>query len=151
VAADQATVARRLATLEGATALFNRVGGAITDGPPELDPGELELFWDPDVDWSPLTGRVVEGMSYRGFDGQRAYWRDLAEAWAEIHAEALDVAVCERGAVSVVELRGLGRGSGVEIRTITGIFWQFRGDRIISGRAYPDPDEAFVAAGITRP
>ena len=53
----------RLATLEHSTALFNRLGASIADGPPEFDPAEFELYWDPDADWSPLTGSVVEGAS----------------------------------------------------------------------------------------
>jgi ketosteroid isomerase-like protein len=150
MAIDQATVTSRLVTLEQATALFNRLGGSIADGLPELDPAELELYWEPDVEWSPLTGGSVEGTSYRGFEGQVAYWRDVAETWEEIHVEMLEVEVSEGGAVTVVELRARGRGSGLEIRTITGICWEFRGQRIASGRAYRDPAEAFAAAGIAR-
>jgi ketosteroid isomerase-like protein len=151
MADDPATAASRLATLEHWNTLFNRLGGSIADGPPELDPAELELYWDPEADWSPLTGGAVEGASYHGLEGQRAYWRDLAETWQEIHAVTLDVEVSEHGAVSVLELRARGRESGVEIQAITGVFWGFRGHRIISGRAYPDPAQAFAAAGTARP
>lgn len=145
---DQATVTSRLATLEQWTAVFNRLGGSIAHGPPELNPAEFELYWDPDAEWLPITGGSVEGRSYRGLEGQHAYWQDVADTWEEIQAMTLEVEVSKAGAVSVLKLGARGRASGLEIQTVTGVCWEFRGHRIVRGRAYRDPAEAFAAAGI---
>ncbi len=92
---------------------------------------------------------AVEGRSYQGIDGVRAYYADLADAWQEWHNELLEIT--EIGPNSVLTetvFRGTAR-SGVDVQLEIGILWELMDGRIIRIHAYPSREEALEAAGLS--
>ena len=49
--------------------------------------GLLE-FYDPHVQFLPLTGTQVESGGYHGHDGVRAYFAEVADVWDELRPYA---------------------------------------------------------------
>ena len=113
--------------------------------------GDLEAFvaaHDPECEILPRIVRVEGGMPYRGHDGVRAYWRDMAEAfedWQPVAAEVRD-----HGDILIVRIRQSGHGrSGVAF--VDEEFWQaikMRNGLTVWWSTYSTEAEALEAVGL---
>jgi ketosteroid isomerase-like protein len=83
----------------------------------------------PDVEWHPLTGALVEGRPYRGHEGVKAYFGDLAEPESDVVADRF----INAGDLVLVlgRIHAIGRGSGVEIETPATWVWRLRRGRAV--------------------
>ncbi len=128
--------------------IVRRAIEANRSGPPAETVEKLAELAHPDLDFvSRLT--AVEGGSYRGIDGVRAYFKDLAAALQQWHNELLEV--IEIGPDSVFTesvFRAIGR-SGVEVELRSDILWTLLGGKIIRTHSYPSREEALEAAGLS--
>jgi ketosteroid isomerase-like protein len=99
-----------------------------------------------DLEFLPVTANITTGgVPYRGHDGMRRYFDDIAQVWSELRVfpdEYRELA----GAVVVLG-RVRGRGGGMIIDRPTGWVWRMRDGKIASVRVYGSHAEALEAAG----
>lgn len=112
------------------------------------DPTGLFALFDPDIEWHPLTGALVEGVPYRGHEGVRQYFEDLAESWELSWVEADRFLDAGDSVVVLGRIHGRGRVSELELETPAAWVWKVRDRRVTYMRVYLDKSEAFEAAGL---
>ena len=95
---------------------------------------DLELF-------PALTG-AVEGESFHGHAGVRAYFQMSAETWDEFCVVAEDYRDLDERVVVVGRAMGCGKGSRVPVETPNAIVLDFRGDKVWRMRSYFGEAEA---------
>jgi ketosteroid isomerase-like protein len=95
---------------------------------------DLELF-------PALTG-AVEGGSFHGHGGIRAYFQMSAETWDEFRVLAEEYRDLGERVVVVGRARGCGKGSRVPVETPNAIVMDFRGDKVWRMRSYFGEAEA---------
>lgn len=126
------------------------VAGELVDAVARRDLPRLLELTDPDVEWRPFaTGLLEEGV-YRGHDGIREYVHDLDEAWDVLRAEVDDGLTVGAVVLLVGRLHYRGRGSGVETSSRAGWVIRFREGRLVSMRAFRDPEQAIAGLGEAR-
>jgi ketosteroid isomerase-like protein len=115
------------------------------------DIDELIPLSDPEVEFVSIFAGM-EGRTYRGYDGLRRYFADMADAWSEFHRELEEVIDAGEDRVVVFfRLRGTARASGVPVDERVTTVFQLREGRLHRMVVYRDRDEALVAAGLRRP
>lgn len=97
---------------------------------------------DPDVEWHSL---FAFGGVYRGHAGTRQFMRDLDEAWDVGRAEVDDCLGVGDTALLVGRIHYRGKGSGVESETPVLWILRFRAGKVVSFRAFRDPEAVFAA------
>lgn len=103
---------------------------------------------DPSVEFrSRLTS--VEGSTYNGHDGVRRYFADMADAWEEWRNDVGEVRDLGHEAVlTTATFRATGK-SGVEVELLSAIVWVLSDGKVVRMHAYPTPEEALEAAGLS--
>jgi ketosteroid isomerase-like protein len=107
----------------------------------------LEIY-DDDVTILPLTGTRVESGGYRGHDGAREYFDEVDAVWAQMLPYANDLREAGDTVVAIGGCRVRGRESGAEADTPMAWVIRLRDGKIVSTRAYPDPEGALSATGL---
>lgn len=93
----------------------------------------------------------VEGRSYRGIDGVRQYFRDLADTWEQFQLEVEDIRDAgDDRVLGLMQIHGRGAASGVVIDPKIAAVFDMRDGRISRVYTYMDPDEALAAAGLRK-
>jgi ketosteroid isomerase-like protein len=108
----------------------------------------LELF-DPEMEFLPQQTATLarEGRPYRGHDGVREYFEDVARLWKELDVipqeyRDLDDTVLALGRVYA-------RGTdGLLVDSPTGWVWRLRDGKVIACRVYPAQEDALEAVGL---
>jgi ketosteroid isomerase-like protein len=122
---------------------------AARDGETVLSIYHPDVVWDHsnNTEIAHLTGSTV----YHGHDGLREWSRQYYEAWEDVTAQLEDVIdLGDDRVVAVLDYRGRGRVSGVEVFThMAGIF-TIRDGRVVRAEWYRDEPDALRAAGIER-
>jgi len=122
----------------------------IVDAVARRDVPRLIELTDLNVEWRPFaTGLMEEGV-YRGHDGIRQYVRDLDDAWELLRADVDDGLAIGASVLLVGRLRYRGRGSGVETENTAGWAIKFRDGKLISMRAFRDPEHVIAALASGR-
>jgi ketosteroid isomerase-like protein len=123
--------------------------GPVRDFAVAIDTADLEAaleVCDPEIEF--LSVLALDGRAYRGHDGIRQYFVDVAAAWERYHVEVHRVVDAPDGRVAIVmTMHVRGRGSGVAISDPTGHVWTLRNGRLLRNRVYREPDEALAAVG----
>jgi ketosteroid isomerase-like protein len=105
--------------------------------------------YDPDVevDASRLElGGLIGNPVRRGHDGARSFFRDLHDAFENLHydlSELIDAG--EDHVVSVVTRRGRGRTSGIEVEMTVALLWTLDYGKVRRIVWYPTREEAVQA------
>lgn len=118
---------------------------ANRSGPPEATVDVALSLSDPAIEFTSLVA-AVEGRTYRGHDGVRRYFEDLAAVWREWHNEPQEIVEIKPGTVvGEARWRGIGRDSGVamELR-IAGAF-ELAAGKLVRVSMYPTREEALQA------
>jgi ketosteroid isomerase-like protein len=112
--------------------------------------GFLEL-WDPECEWFTVTGSRLEAAPYRGHEGIRRYLAERAETWTgfRFDAERILEGKDDDVVVAVGCLRGAGHGSAVPVEQRIGLVYRLRAGKVWYCRAYPDPEDALEAVGLS--
>jgi ketosteroid isomerase-like protein len=98
------------------------------------------------TDWG--TG---DNTTYRGLEGFRRAMADIAESWDDFRNEPEEIVDAGDGVVViVVRASARGHASGTPVSRQVGVLARIRDGQIASTRYYPEPEEAFAAAGIAR-
>jgi ketosteroid isomerase-like protein len=95
-----------------------------------------------------LSRRVFNPATYRGFDGWVRLNEELREVWAEWHVTPERILGVGDRVVSIVVVRGRGRGSGLETEARYASIWTFANDRVTRVEIGFDPAEALKAVGL---
>ena len=115
--------------------------------------GDVEGFvdqFDPAVEWHPLNQLMFGGEAevYRGHEGVRRFMNEVAEAFAGVQIEVLDIRDLGERIVMTGQLRALGRASGARTESPIGWLLEFSNAGIVRMRDFLDPDQALRAAGV---
>jgi ketosteroid isomerase-like protein len=104
----------------------------------------LELI-DPEVEFTPVTADFAGRTEpYRGHDGIREYFRDVALVWDDLRLTPRDFQ--EVGESIVVTGRVNARSAARIVDGSTGWVWRVRDGRVVYGRVYPSAADAENAA-----
>jgi uncharacterized protein len=99
---------------------------------------------DPDIEFTAVTGEHAGRTDpYRGHDGLRAYFRDVAELWEELRLTPREF----RPAGDLVLVTGKVSGRS-RVRTVTGStgwVWKVRDGKVVYGRVYASAADAIAA------
>ena len=88
-----------------------------------------------------------EATVFRGHDGVRKMFRDLYEAFDEIHIELSEIRDLGDRLVAIGRTRAHGEASGADVETPIGFVTEFKNGKALSIRGYLDPKDALDAAG----
>jgi ketosteroid isomerase-like protein len=109
-----------------------------------LSDDALGRFFDPEIEWVPLTDSVLAVDSYRGFDGVRRFWGEFLSAWERYRVETQRFD--DAGDQVAVVVRIVGRTHGLEVEETRSSLLTVREGRVIRVQSFADPDGARHAA-----
>jgi ketosteroid isomerase-like protein len=109
----------------------------------------LLAFYDPEVEFLPLTGTRVESGGYAGHAGVRDYFDEAAEVWELMQPHADDLRVVGDDVIVLGGCAVRGRGSGA--RSDNPMAWviTLRDGKVIRHRGFATREEALDAVGLT--
>ena len=99
---------------------------------------------DPEIEFTAVTGEHAGRTDpYRGHDGLRAYFRDVAEVWEELRLTPREF----RAAGNLVLVTGKvsARSRGRTVTGSTGWIWRVRDGKVVYGRVYASAADAIAA------
>jgi ketosteroid isomerase-like protein len=97
--------------------------------------------------WGPTASFAREGKPYRGHEGLRQYFDDVASVWRTLEVVPHDFR--DLGDRVLVIGRVYARGAGGYISdSPTQWLWGVRGDQVVWGRVFTSRAEALAAAGL---
>jgi ketosteroid isomerase-like protein len=98
----------------------------------------------PDVEFSAVTGdQAGRAGPYRGHDGMRQYFRDVAEVWDELRVVPSEFR--QSGDTVLVTGRVSARSPARIVAGSTGWIWRLRDGLVAYARVYPSAAEAMAA------
>ena len=98
----------------------------------------------PDMEFTTVTGdHAGRTEPYRGHDGLRQYFRDVAEVWDDLRIVPGEFR--QSGDTIVVTGRVSARSPARIVAGSTGWLWQVRDGRVIAARVYPSAADAMAA------
>ena len=104
---------------------------------------------DPDVEWVPI-GATLEGRVYRGHDGVRQWFKDLAADWELFEVSVEEIRDLGDRVLSLGHWRARSRGSGVALENQPAAWLsEFKDDKCVRFRTYTDRREALEAVGLS--
>jgi ketosteroid isomerase-like protein len=99
---------------------------------------------DPDIEFTAVTGELAGRTDpYRGHEGMRAYFRDVAEVWEELRLTPREF----RPAGDLVLVTGKVSARS-RVRTVsgsTGWIWKVRDGKVVYGKVYASAADAIAA------
>jgi ketosteroid isomerase-like protein len=112
------------------------------------DPALLSALSDPEVEYHSFFALGERG-AYRGHDGARRYMSDLNDAFEHVRADVDDALGVGNLVVLVGRIHFRGKGSGVESEAPSGWVLRFRDEKLLSFRAFREPEQALEAVGLS--
>jgi ketosteroid isomerase-like protein len=112
------------------------------------DVDALVRVYEPDAEFRPLTGTLVESGGYRGHEGIRAYFDEVDTVWDQMLPHADDMRCSGDLVIVIGGCMVRGRESGAETDNPMAWVFRVRDGRIASHRAFAEADEALEAAGL---
>jgi ketosteroid isomerase-like protein len=103
---------------------------------------------DPEIEF--LSVLAVSGRAYRGHDGVRQYFDDVASAWAEWRVELHRMAPAPDGRVAIVmTMHFRGKESGVALSDSSAHVWTLRNGKLLRNHPYREHEQALREVGVT--
>jgi ketosteroid isomerase-like protein len=106
----------------------------------------LSAFFDPGIEWVPVTESLQAVDSYRGFDGVRRVWGEFLSTWDEYRVEPWKLH--DAGDQVAVVVHIVGRTHGVEVDETRSSLLTISDGRVVRVQAFADPEGAREAAGL---
>ena len=107
-------------------------------------------FLDPDVELVPF-GAMMEGKSYRGYDGVREWFRrDIEPNWTEFQTLPEEFSRVGDRILVFGQWIARGRTSGVHLHVAATWIVDVRDGKIVRWQTYTDREEALQALGMRR-
>ena len=120
----------------------------LLDAVAQRDLSRLIAFTDPGVEWRSFFA-VGEGGVYRGHNRMGQYVSDLSEAFEYLRPELSDLLDAGDIVIGVGRIHYRGKGSGVETESPAGWMFKFRDGKVVSFRAFREPDQALETLGLS--
>jgi len=99
---------------------------------------------DPDIEFTAVTGEHAGRTDpYRGHDGLRAYFRDVAEVWEELRLTPREFRAA--GHLILVTGKVSARSRARTVSGSTGWVWRVHDSKVVYGRAYASAADAIAA------
>jgi len=99
---------------------------------------------DPEIEFTAMTGEHAGRTDpYRGHEGLRAYFRDVAEVWEELRLTPREFRPA--GDRVLVTGKVSARSRGRTVSGSTGWIWKVREGRVVYGRVYGSAADAIAA------
>jgi ketosteroid isomerase-like protein len=99
---------------------------------------------DPEIEFTAVTGEHAGRTDpYRGHEGLRAYFRDVAAVWEELRLTPREFRPV--GDLVLVTGKVSARSRGRSVTGSTGWIWQVRDGKVIYGRVYGSAADAIAA------
>ncbi len=121
----------------------------LFDAVARRDAEAVLTFYDPEVEWDHTRGPAPALMGasvHHGHEGVRRWFREIYEAFADVEAEIVELIDAGEHVISVVNYRGRGRVSGVEVaRQMAGV-WTIREGKVVRAVWFASREEALEAA-----
>jgi ketosteroid isomerase-like protein len=111
---------------------------------------EPEAFWailDPEVEWD-QTQQLPDAEVVRGYDAVRDAthrWLGTFDDYSRDLEELIDAG---DDVITVLRLRGKGKGGGAPIEGRVAQVWTFRDGKVVRYRDFPKREDALKAAGL---
>ena len=104
-----------------------------------------------EVEWHMTIQALLGGEAavYHGHQGVREYFRDMDEAFAEVHNDYPDVRDLGERVLALGSFRVRGKGSGAEVESRVGVVVEMRDGRATRVLTFLNPREALEAAGLS--
>ena len=107
----------------------------------------IDEVFDPEIEFSPLLAREVEGRAYHGRDEVRAFFEELNDMLGGMrYSESEYQVVSDDVIVLLTTLSGTARGSDVPVEQDLALVCEFRDGLVLRLTAYGSRDEALEAA-----
>jgi ketosteroid isomerase-like protein len=104
---------------------------------------------DPDVEFQSSLARIG-GAAYRGHDGARRWYRDIASEWSDEVRSELETLFDLGDHVLVFSLlRGRGPHSGVEVEVPAAMVMRMENSRIAYFKGYAHREDALADLGVS--
>jgi ketosteroid isomerase-like protein len=117
---------------------------AVYEAFAERDVEGVIAYLDDDVEFSAVTGdHAGRTEPYRGHDGIRQYFRDLAEVWDELRMVPSEYR--QDGNTVLVTGRVTARSPARIVAGSTGWIWRMRDGLVVYVRVYPSAADAMAA------
>jgi ketosteroid isomerase-like protein len=98
----------------------------------------------PDIELTAVTGEQAGRTSpYRGYDGLRQYFRDVASVWEELHLTPREFRAS--GDLILVTGKVSARSRSRTVTGSTGWLWRVRDGRVVYVRVYASAADAIAA------
>ena len=117
--------------------------------------GDRERFlaaFHPEGEWSSAIKRQIEGGEglYQGREEIGGFWDEWHTIWEELDISVSEVRSPRDGwVVAFGALRGIGKGSGVDLEQPFGFVFRVEDGLIREARAYFSREEALKASGLS--
>jgi ketosteroid isomerase-like protein len=99
---------------------------------------------DPEIELTAVTGEHAGRTEpYRGYDGLRAYFRDVAAVWEELRLTPREFRT--EGELILVTGKVSARSRSRTVSGSTGWLWRVRDGKVVSVRAYASAADAIAA------
>jgi ketosteroid isomerase-like protein len=126
-------------------AVVERALETMESGDRDLFEARLEEIMHPDCEWKPLVV-VVEGRSYRGYDGMRDFAEDFLGSFEVRYEDRTLRAIGERGVLLLATMKLRGRESGIDVSQEVGVLFELEDGRILNGDVTASHADALSAA-----
>src|SRR5918999_107965 len=99
---------------------------------------------DPEIEFVTVTGEQAGRKEpYRGHDGLRQYFRDVAAVWEELRLTPREFR--EQGGLVLVTGKVSARSSSRTVTGSTGWLWRVRDGQVVHGRVFASAADATAA------
>ena len=110
----------------------------------------LAEYWTDDIDHRAIEGALDDPGPMQGKEAVRAYYQDWADTFDQLTVEPIEmIDAGEDQVVSVSQLRGRAKQSGIETNLTYAVLTTIRDGKIARGREYSTREEALEAAGLS--
>ena len=95
---------------------------------------------------SDMSDRVLNPSVYEGHDGIRTFYAEVMDIWESFTWEPTELRELDDVVVALLQSKGKGRGSGLELDRHSAMLWHVSDEKALSLTFYRDPDAALAAA-----
>lgn len=95
-----------------------------------------------------MSARVFNPDAYVGHEGFRRFAAEVSEVWERFEFDPDELIEAGGQVVALGEIRGQGRGSGIEVDRRSAFVWTVQDGLVTRGQLYSGKAEALEAVGL---
>jgi ketosteroid isomerase-like protein len=117
--------------------------------PERVSDPEMLQFFDPGVELRQASSFLGTEGTFHGYDGLAQGAREVFETFRDLHWVPTRLMESGDHVLAIVEARGCGRHSDVEVHETIAHVWTLREGRIVAWHVYMDWSQALEAVGLS--